>query len=108
MFGRLNEIRREHGALQRIEGLRFLGVENETLLAYTRRTGEETLVVIVNLDPSSAQEGTVIVPEELGLPPVFAVEDLLDGRSYRWRLGRNYVRLDPSVRPGHLLGVAGF
>jgi hypothetical protein len=49
----------------------------------------------------------VIVPEELGLPPVFAVEDLLDGQRYRWRLGRNYVKLDPSVRPGHLLGVAG-
>jgi len=108
MFGRLNEIRREHSALQRIEGLRFLDVENEALLAYTRRYGDETLLIVVNLDPSAAQEGTVIVPEELGLAPVFTVEDLLDGHSYRWRLGRNYVRLDPSMRPGHLLGVAGF
>jgi starch synthase (maltosyl-transferring) len=106
-FARLNDARRRHPALQRLDGLRFLTVENDALLAYAKSDREETLLVVVNLDPSAAQEGVVIVPEDLGLPPVFAVADLLDGESYRWRLGRNYVRLDPSVRPGHLLGVGG-
>ena len=34
-----------------------------------------------------------------------SVEDLLDGTEYHWRLGGNYVRLDPSERAGHVLRV---
>jgi starch synthase (maltosyl-transferring) len=45
------------------------------------------------------------VPYELGVPPAFAVEDLLDGARYTWRLGGNYVRLDPGERAGHVLRV---
>jgi starch synthase (maltosyl-transferring) len=103
---RLNEIRRAHPALQRFDDITFLAVENDALLAYAKTFENDTLIVVVNLDPHHAQEGVVIVPEELGLAPVLATEDLLDGRAYRWRLGRNYVRLDPAERPGHLLAVA--
>jgi starch synthase (maltosyl-transferring) len=47
-----------------------------------------------------------VVPAWLGLPPAFAVEDLLDGNRYDWRLGRNYVRLGPGERMAHVLRVA--
>jgi starch synthase (maltosyl-transferring) len=103
MVARLNEIRRAHTALQRLENIVFLPVENEALLAYLKRDREETLIVVVNLDPRNIQEGIVVVPGELGLGPVFTVEDLLDDERHDWRLGRNYVRLDPSERAGHLL-----
>jgi starch synthase (maltosyl-transferring) len=33
------------------------------------------------------------------------VTDLLDAATYGWRLGGNYVRLDPGERAGHLLRV---
>jgi starch synthase (maltosyl-transferring) len=102
---RLNRIRREHPALQRLENIVFLPVENDSLLAYAKQDANETLIAVVNLDPHHAQEGVVIVPEDLGLAPAFRAEDLCDGGSYRWRLGRNYVRLDPAERPGHLLAV---
>jgi hypothetical protein len=59
----------------------------------------------VCLDPHRAQEGVAVVPAWLGLPPAFAVEDLLDGGRYDWRLGRNYVRLGPGERMAHLLRV---
>ena len=36
-----------------------------------------------------------MIPAQLGLPPVFAVEDLLTGAHYDWRIGANYVRLEP-------------
>jgi starch synthase (maltosyl-transferring) len=104
---RLNRIRREHPALQRLENIVFLPVENDALLAYAKREGDETLIAVVNLDPHAVQEGVVIVPEELGLAPAFKAEDLLEGDTYRWRLGRNYVKLDPAERPGHLLAVVG-
>jgi starch synthase (maltosyl-transferring) len=103
MIGRLNQIRRAHPAFQRMESIAFLPVENDSLLAYAKRTDEETLIVVVNVDPGNIQEGIVVVPQELGLAPVFAVEDLLDGEQHSWRLGRNYVRLDPGERAGHVL-----
>ena len=102
---RLNRIRREHPALQRLENIVFLPVENDSLLAYAKQDASETLIAVVNLDPHHTQEGVVIVPEDLGLAPAFRADDLFDGGTYRWRLGRNYVRLDPAERPGHLLAV---
>ncbi len=35
----------------------------------------------------------------------FQVEDLLTGERYTWHGVRNYVRLDPAERVGHLLRV---
>ncbi|MGH3030230.1 MAG: alpha-1,4-glucan--maltose-1-phosphate maltosyltransferase [Gaiellaceae bacterium] len=101
----LNEIRRENPALQRLENLEFLETENEHLIAYAKRERRNVLLVCANLDPGAAQEGVVVIPAWLGLPPAFAVEDLLGGETYDWRIGRNYVRLDPRDRVAHVLRV---
>ncbi|MHB1468184.1 MAG: alpha-1,4-glucan--maltose-1-phosphate maltosyltransferase, partial [Solirubrobacteraceae bacterium] len=102
---RLNEIRRARPALQRFENVAFLPVENDALIAYAKRDGQETLLIVANVDPHNRQEGVVIVPSELGLPPAFEVEDLLSGERHTWRVGRNYVALDPWQRAGHVLLV---
>ncbi|MCU0257593.1 MAG: alpha-1,4-glucan--maltose-1-phosphate maltosyltransferase [Solirubrobacteraceae bacterium] len=104
-LARLNHVRRAHPALQRFDGLRFLDTENDALLAYARRAGEDCIITVVNLDPRHAQEGLVIVPYDLATPPAFGVRDLLDDAEHHWRLGGNYVRLDPAERPGHVLAV---
>jgi starch synthase (maltosyl-transferring) len=104
-IARLNAIRRECPALQRLENLRFLDTENDALLAFCKRWKDETIIAIVNTDPHHSQEGVTVVPYELGLPPAFAVEDLLSGETFDWRLGRNYVRLDPTFRVGHVFAV---
>jgi len=101
----LNGIRRAHPALQHLGNVHFLGTENDALIAYAKRTGDDLLIAIVTMDPHLIQEGTCIVPYELGLPPSFTVEDLLSGEVWDWRLGRNYVRLDPAQRVAHLLHV---
>jgi starch synthase (maltosyl-transferring) len=88
---RLNVARRLVPALQRVDNLRWLETEQEQMIAYLK----ENVVCIVNLDPFEAREGVAILPASLGLPPAFHVRDLLGGRSYRWTLGRNFVRLDP-------------
>jgi starch synthase (maltosyl-transferring) len=105
LVGRLNGIRRRQPALQSFENLAFLPVENDALIAYVKHALGETLLIVVNVDPRSAQEGVVLVAEQLGLPPVFTAEDLLDGERYQWHIGRNYVRLDPALRAGHLMIV---
>jgi starch synthase (maltosyl-transferring) len=96
---RLNTIRREHAAFQRIENLRWLDTENEQLLAYAK----DDALVVVNLDPRDPQEGVAIVPAALGLPPAFTVRDLLVEADFHWRIGRNYVRLEPGQ--SHILHV---
>jgi starch synthase (maltosyl-transferring) len=101
---RLNEIRRANPALQRLDNLDFLETENEELIAYVKREGANVLLVVVNLDPRAPREGVVVVPVWLGLPPAFRVEDLLAGREFEWRAGRNYVRLEPGQ--SHVLRVA--
>jgi starch synthase (maltosyl-transferring) len=101
----LNEIRRTHDAFQRLDNVTFVRTENDALIGYVKRGSSEALLTVVNLDPHRVQEGVVIVADTLGLPPVFAVVDLLSGERFDWRLGRNFVRLDPGVRAGHLLLV---
>jgi starch synthase (maltosyl-transferring) len=96
---RLNAIRREHAALQRLENIRFLETENEQLIAYAK----DDVLVVVNLDPRGAQEGVTVVPAALGLPPAFTVRDLLADEDHPWRIGRNYVRLEPGQ--SHVLHV---
>ncbi|MEA2256271.1 MAG: hypothetical protein QOG35_2316 [Solirubrobacteraceae bacterium] len=105
MIQRLNLVRRANPALQRLDNVTFLDAANDAILAYFKREGPNAILTVVNLDPHHAQEGLVHVPYELGVPPAFAVEDLLDGLPYHWRLGGNYVRLDPAERAGHVLRV---
>jgi len=95
----LNAIRREHAALQRLENLRWLETENEQLIAYAK----DDVLVVVNLDPLHPQEGVTVIPAALGLPPAFTVRDLLADEDHAWRIGRNYVRLDPGQ--SHVLHV---
>ena len=95
MIARVTRVRRDNPALQRLDNLTFLETENDALIAYLKRAGDNAIVCVVNLDPHAAQEGLAVVPPASGLPPAFRVTDLLDGASHDWRLGRNYVRLEP-------------
>src|SRR5581483_9265069 len=100
---RLNEIRRANPALQRLDNVEFLETEQELLVAYVKRLDGNVVFVVVNVDPFAPHDGVVHVPLALGLPPAFAVRDLLGERDYDWRIGRNYVRLDPGM--AHVMRV---
>ena len=105
LIGALNRARRENPALQRLTNLTFVETENAELLAYLKREGKNTVLVIVNLDPAEPREGVAIIPAALGLPPTFRMRDLLDDTLYTWHVGRNYVRLEPGTRQAHVLRV---
>ena len=103
---RLNRIRRENPALQRLDNLTFLHSEYDGILAYWKSAPGNDLFCIVNLDPHQAHESMVQLPlPQLGLSAnqAFEVEDLLTGARYVWSGPRNYVRLDPAQQVGHIL-----
>jgi len=100
---KLNTMRRAHPALQHLANVRFLGTENDQLIAYVKHHGADTVITVVNLDPGSVQEGIADVPYESGLPPAYAVRDGLTSERFTWYVGRNFVRLDPGG--AHVLEV---
>ncbi|GAB2727439.1 alpha-1,4-glucan--maltose-1-phosphate maltosyltransferase [Kitasatospora kifunensis] len=96
----LNRLRREHPALRELRNLTFLPTDNEQVIAYAKRTGDDQVILVVNLDPHQPQEATVTLPSDERLN----VADELTGEDYTWHR-HNYVRLDPSTAPAHLLTV---
>jgi starch synthase (maltosyl-transferring) len=105
LIRRINEARNDNPALHHLTNVRFLETENDALVAYAKQTGGNTVITVVNIDPHQTQEGVAIVPAELGLPPAFTVYDLLTDERFAWRIGRNYVRLEPGVRQAHIARV---
>ncbi|HVX44483.1 MAG TPA: alpha-1,4-glucan--maltose-1-phosphate maltosyltransferase [Mycobacteriales bacterium] len=104
---RLNDIRRAHPALQQMRDLRFHPIDNDALLAFSKRTGEDLVLVIVSLDPHGIREATTALDmPALGLEwdAKFTVHDQITGASYEWGQS-NYVRLDPHVEPAHIFVV---
>ena len=105
MIRTLNLARRAHPSLRQLTNITFLDTANEALIAYAKQNGDDTVITVVNIDPHAPQEGLAIVPASLGLPPVFGVHDLLSGERYNWRIGPNYVRLEPGVKQAHVNAV---
>ena len=105
MIGRINHIRRENPALQRLSNVTFLETANEALIAYAKHSPGNTVITVVNIDPHQPQEGLAVMPAHLGVAPSFTVHDLLSGERFAWRIGPNYVRLEPGVRQAHILRV---
>ena len=107
LITRINHIRKAHRALQRNE-LRFHPVDNPQILAYSKGSGEELLLIIANLDVHHPQSGWVELPlAELGLPErePFMVHDLIREERYFWQGSRNYVLLDPQIFPAHFFWI---
>ncbi len=103
----VNLARRAHPALATAANIAFCDSTNDQILAYARWSEDGTDVVlgVVNLDPDAVQEDTIWLDLDLlGLPHgrSFVAHDELTGETYHWTGSAHYVRLDPSVGPGHL------
>ncbi len=104
---RLNEIRRAHPSLHRLRNLRFHPTSNDKIIAFSKREGDDVVLVVCTLDPHGAREGVV----ELDLPALglhwtdnFAARDLVTGHTWVWG-ERPYVRLDPHQHVAHIVHV---
>jgi starch synthase (maltosyl-transferring) len=110
LIARINQIRREHEALQSNFGLQFVHVDNDQLIAYTRSNddGSDVILTVVSLDPGHAQAGWVSLPlHELGIDAgdSYQVHDLLDDSRYIWRGPTNFVQLIPQVMSAHIFRI---
>lgn len=110
LIGRVNSIRRANEALQSDWSLQFHPVDNSQLIAYSKTSedGSNVILIIVNLDPHFKQAGWVQLPLlQFALDPnrPFLVHDLLTDARYEWRSERNYVELNPSGMPAHVLKI---
>jgi starch synthase (maltosyl-transferring) len=105
LIQRVNHARRENPALHELSNVTFLDTANEALIAYAKQSKGNTVITVVNIDPHQAQEGLAVVPAHLGLPPSFTAHDLLADDRFQWRIGPNYVRLEPGVRQAHVARV---
>ncbi|KAA1420358.1 alpha-1,4-glucan--maltose-1-phosphate maltosyltransferase [Mumia zhuanghuii] len=110
-IARLNEIRREHPALQQLHRLRVHENDADQVLCYSRRHltehRDDAVIVVANLEPHVAHETTV----HLDLPALgigwgerFAVRDELTGQVFDWGED-NYVRLGGDAEVAHVLTV---
>jgi starch synthase (maltosyl-transferring) len=110
LIARVNEIRKENAALQGDWSLKFHPTENDQLICYTKESEDRSnlILTVVNLDPHHTQAGFVTLPlDELQIPQDrgYEAEDLLTGARYLWNGPRNYVELNPSRMPGHILKI---
>lgn len=101
--------------------LKFLESSNPNIIAYANFTPErgDSLVMVVNLDPHSAQEGMARLASDVRcpvdpfeadaprplLPPRYGVRDVLMATRHEWRSEWNYVRLDPRGVPAQIFSL---
>lgn len=108
----VNRIRRENPALQRNEGLRFLPLDNNALIAYAKRSadGSNLIVTVVNLDAHHTQSGWVNLPaswvnaEGQEAAP-WQMHDQLSHQRFIWQGDWHFVQLDPHRMPAHVFVV---
>lgn len=109
-IGIVNGIRRENPALQNDWSLRFHKIENDQLICYSKRTVDDSnvVLVVVNLSPHHVHSGWLELDLESlavdGLAP-FQVQDLLTNTHYIWEGRRNYVEVNPHSVPAHIFRI---
>jgi starch synthase (maltosyl-transferring) len=106
----INTIRRENPALHNDWSLRFLPIENEQIIAYSKHEeeGENAIVAVVNLDPYHVQAGWLDLDlAHFGIDPAepYQLHDLLTGARYISHGPRNYLQLDPQGAVAHIFRI---
>jgi starch synthase (maltosyl-transferring) len=107
LLGTLNHLRRQHPALQQLRDLHFHDAPHPDVLVYSKRSGEDVVLVVVNLDPHRTVEAEIVLDMEalgLGAADVFLVREELTGQVWRWGQ-RAFVRLTVED-PAHVLTLA--
>lgn len=105
---RVNAARKVNSALQSTNNITFCDIANDNIIAYYKKTGENHILCVVNIDPNNRQGGFIKVPiYDLGISDgtPFSVFDILTGTTYHWSSEWNYVELDPSNMPMHLFRI---
>ena len=109
---RLNEIRRQHPALQLLRNVTIHSSEDDSVLVFSKKAllpggGDDVVITVINLDPHGARETMVHLDMPalgLGWHDSFVAHDEITGTDWSWSQ-HNYVRLDPGWEPAHVISV---
>ena len=103
----LNDLRRRFPPLQDLRSLRFHRTEDPEVIAYSKRVGDEIVLVVCTLDPHRVRETTVWwdMPA-LGMDwhERFVAHDHVTDQSFTWGQS-TYVRFDPASTVAHIATV---
>ena len=106
LLGRLNEIRAAHQSLQQLRDIHFHHAPHDSVIVFSKRDGDDTVLVVCSLDPEGTVESQLNLDfDALGFPAAdkVSVHDELTGEEYLW--GREaFVRLYPG-KPAHIMHV---
>lgn len=108
LLSSLNAFRRDNPALQHDRTLHFHQCDNPAVVAYSKTSGDNAIVVIANTDYYTMQWSKVHLDlSRLGLTDgeVYQMHDLITGARYRWQGRTNVVGLDPATCPAHVFRV---
>lgn len=103
-IAQLNQIRRDHPALQEYDNLSFLHADNDNVLCYIKSLPAQAsyVMVAVNLDPFQPQESRIEVPHHIlgtGGHDQLRVTELFTGEDFLWLGEHQTMVLDPQVNP---------
>ncbi|MCB0918415.1 MAG: DUF3416 domain-containing protein [Actinobacteria bacterium] len=103
----LNRIRSAQPALQQLRDITFHHVDDENIIAFSKKDGENRVLVICTLDPFNTRETTMW----LDMPALgrewhdsINVHDEVTGADWNWHQNV-YVRLDPQVHVAHIVTI---
>ena len=104
---KLNTIRKQQPALQYLRNITFHSTESDSMLVFSKRHGENVVIVVITLNPEQAVDGNI----QLNLPALglswgdtFTVRDELSGEQWQWQ-ENNYLKIDPTRASAHILTV---
>lgn len=101
----INRIRREHPALQDLRSLRFHHTDNDDIVAFSKRVGDDLILVTCLVDPHREHATSVWWDTEaLGMPRDhrFIATDLVTGHTWTWS-SQTYVHLRPWENVAHIV-----
>ena len=104
----LNAIRKRHRALRQLRRFTLHATDDDAVLCFSKRYGDDVVIVVVTVDPHQVRETQVhLNMPELGLDwdATFAAYDEVSGKTWTWA-EHNYVRLDPASEVAHIISVS--
>ncbi|MEM1327411.1 MAG: alpha-1,4-glucan--maltose-1-phosphate maltosyltransferase [Bacteroidota bacterium] len=108
LMKQINRIRRENSALQDTYNIHFTKTSSDQLMSYIKVSQDRSNIIwcVINFDPNQTVSGFVEVPKQLlGIQGDVRLRlyDLLRNETYYWSNDWNYVEINPSRFPGHVM-----
>ncbi|MBD5635172.1 MAG: alpha-1,4-glucan--maltose-1-phosphate maltosyltransferase, partial [Candidatus Eremiobacteraeota bacterium] len=98
----INRIRRENPALQDWRNVSFYRADDDAVIFYGKRRGNNVLLIAVNLDPFAAHDPLLWLPTgdfAIADDETYEIEELLGATKHDWRGSAHRWRLDPQINP---------